>query len=111
MTKKDYLTQFIETLETIRSRLISLKSSEVQETIMYLQLAINSLKTYKINNEQFVPKQPPTSINSNRTQYLRKQNSSINSQISGTNFHKTGHIRVDAQYRDRHFAKGHWRKK
>jgi len=74
MVNKDYLTEFIETLERIRSRLISLQSPQVQQTVLYLGLAIESLKTYQASNKHFEPKPPPKkSISPNKT--IKKNNS------------------------------------
>ncbi|MEC4886541.1 MAG: hypothetical protein SAL70_35265 [Scytonema sp. PMC 1070.18] len=114
MTLKDYLTQFIETLERIRFRLISLQSSEVEQTVLYLGLAIESLKTYQANNKQFEPKPPPPQktishqIKSSKQNQL-SQGTQISQQVSFNG--KDGSTWVKEHYRNGTLVRGHWRKK
>jgi hypothetical protein len=109
MARKDFLTQFIDTLERICSRLISLRSSQVEQTVAYLKLAINSLKAYEASNEQFIPKPPPKSLSNNsKREFSQKSNLSTQS-IS--HIKEDGSIWVSEHFRNGVLVSGHWRKR
>ncbi|MBW4591347.1 MAG: hypothetical protein KME46_00100 [Brasilonema angustatum HA4187-MV1] len=112
MTVKDYLTQFIETLERIRSRLISLQSSEVQQTVLYLGLAIESLKTYQASNKQFEPKPPPqTNIYSQKKSTIKESSEELQLSQQFSYNGRDGYSWVKQHYRNGRLVIGHWRKK